>query len=224
VSPLLHVNHLTKSFKVENTEKEVLKGIDFSLNESSILSIMGPSGGGKSTFLKILAGIIYPAKGDILFKGESIQKLGSQYTSQISFIFQDYKLIPHLTVFENVALALRLKGIEGWRERALDALEYMQILHLKESTPLLLSGGESQRVGIARAICVRPSIIFADEPTGNLDRKTGHDIIRVFHDIKKQFNTSFVVVTHDFQMKEYSDETRYLIGGFLLEKDPYEND
>lgn len=226
---LLKVNGIKKSFKINPLHnqnvftKNILNGICFDLKEQEILTIMGPSGGGKSTFLKILAGIIEPNEGSIEFLDKPINIHKKEYLSQISFIFQDYKLIAHLNVFENVALVLRLRGVKNWEEEATKALEFMKIIHLRDSYPPLLSGGESQRVGIARAICIHPKIVFADEPTGNLDRKIGASIIDVFQDIKNRFKTSFVIVTHDLKIQEAATTKKYLFDGLLFDKDPYED-
>lgn len=215
---MLKVENINKSFNVKGGSKKVLQDVSFYVNSSEIITIMGPSGGGKSTFLKILAGIIPPDNGRIYFNNNDISKNLGLYTSHISFIFQDYKLIPHLNVLENVTLALRLRGFSDWKKRASEALEFNQIEYLAHSYPPQLSGGESQRVGIARAISIRPDIIFADEPTGNLDDETGNTIISVFKDIKKIFGTSFVIVTHDKDMQKHSDREYLLNYGNLTER------
>lgn len=200
-------------------KKTVLKGVDFSLSPGEFVCLTGRSGGGKTTLIKILSGILSPSSGEIFYREK---KLGffnkGAFRKSFSFVFQDYKLIPHLTVFENVSLPLRLKNLPDLKAKTLEALDFCGIAPLSRRYPYQLSGGESQRASIARALTVKPEIIFADEPTGNLDQETEREILSVFQRLHQKFQISFVVVTHEPEIREMADRIYEICGGELFER------
>jgi ABC-type lipoprotein export system ATPase subunit len=215
---ILEAVNIRKSYRVGFLKhREILKGVDFSVEQGEFACLMGRSGGGKTTFLKILAGILPPSKGKLYFHEKKVGFFKSFYTKKIAFIFQDYKLIPHLNVFENVSLPLRIRNIPDWKEKVNRYLDFTGIRHLSKQYPYQLSGGEAQRTSIARALSVEPEIIFADEPTGNLDQKTEKEILEVFEKIHKDLKKTFILVTHEPDLIRLSDSSYELREGKLFE-------
>ncbi|PKL13048.1 MAG: ABC transporter ATP-binding protein, partial [Spirochaetae bacterium HGW-Spirochaetae-6] len=204
--PLLKAVNLSKTFNVSfKKNRQLFEGLNFSASQGEFICLTGKSGEGKTTLLKILAGILPPSQGQVFFQGKALGWFKNFYRKNSSFIFQDYKLIPHLNIFENVSLPLRIRNCMDWSKRTRDALEFCQISHLTKRYPYQVSGGESQRASIARALSIQPKIIFADEPTGNLDSETEGDILKVFKHIHKTFNITFIVVTHEPNIIAISD-------------------
>lgn len=201
---VLEAKGLRKVFRKENTVIEVLKGIDIVIREGDFITIMGPSGAGKSTLLHILGTLDRPTEGEILFENRRIHELNDDELSmirneKIGFVFQFYHLLQDFSVLENVEMPLFIRGISK-KEAEMKAERILDLFGLterKNHRPQELSGGEQQRVAIARALICDPKVIFADEPTGNLDRKTGFDIISYFMEINERFRTTIVMVTHD---------------------------
>lgn len=201
---LLTAKGIRKVFMKDNICQEVLKGINLEVREGDLITIMGPSGAGKSTFLHILGLIDRPSQGELYYRDKDTETLGERELSilrneKIGFVFQFYHLLHDLTVKENVLLPLLIKGID--RKRASSAVEeVLELLGLRDKMrhfPSELSGGERQRVAIARAIANRPEIVLADEPTGNLDRKTGYEILDYLLSLNGEFSYALVIVTHD---------------------------
>src|SRR3954464_7339720 len=181
-----------------------LDSVDLRIDRGEMVSIVGPSGSGKSTLLNLIGGLDRPSSGEIRIDGQSIAALPDDALprlrrDKIGFIFQFFNLLPSLTCVENVALPLHLKGM-GRREidkRARELLDLVQLSHRLDHQPDELSGGERQRVAIARALAFFPPIILADEPTGNLDSRTGAEILKLIHDLHDRLNATVLIVTHD---------------------------
>ena len=199
---------------------EVLKGVDFSVDAGEVVAIMGASGAGKSTLLQILGTLLTPDSGSLTIDGTEILSLGERALSQfrnrrIGFVFQAHHLLPEFTALENVMIPALIGG-ESTAEARKRALELLQTVGLAERTghkPSELSGGEQQRVAIARALVNRPAILFADEPTGNLDTRTKEEIHRLFFDLRKKMNQTIVIVTHDAGLAALCDRTCTLRDG-----------
>jgi lipoprotein-releasing system ATP-binding protein len=220
---IVEARGLKKVFRKNNTSIEVLKGIDLSIEEGELITIMGPSGAGKSTLLHILGTLDRPTEGEVLFEKRKISEIREDELSlirneKIGFVFQFYHLLEDFTVFENVAMPLLIRGIkrketEGKVEKLLSLFE---LIHRKDHKPQELSGGEQQRVAIARALICEPRIIFADEPTGNLDRKTGAKVIEYLREINEKFGTTIVIVTHDPDIGKVGERRFKMVDGELF--------
>lgn len=221
---MLHVKNLTKSFEASHGTVRALDNVNFKVETGQFASIIGKSGSGKSTLLSLLGALDSPTEGEILVDDTNIAKLsGSKQTTyrarKIGFVFQQYNLIPNLTAIENVMLALEYGGLTNSRERKERAAELLSSVGIEEDQqlrkPARLSGGQQQRVSIARALANRPSIILADEPTGNLDSETGKKIFKLLHDLTRKENTTIIAVTHDLDIAGKTDCTFVLKDGTL---------
>ena len=195
--------HIVKEFSVGSTTVSVLKDISLQVYQGEFVSVMGPSGSGKSTLLYILGGLETPTHGRIFIDGADISGFGDEKMSRIrrqkiGFVFQFYNLIPNLNAEENIMLPLLLDGKKaaGCRERLDQILEITGLSDRRRHTPRELSGGQQQRVAIARALFGSPEILFADEPTGNLDSKTGAEIMNLLHEINQNCGQTIIMVTH----------------------------
>ncbi|GAB6116905.1 ABC transporter ATP-binding protein [Thermoanaerobacter brockii subsp. lactiethylicus] len=209
---ILKTEKLFKEYNVEGNVTKVLNGIDLEINEGEFVSIMGPSGSGKSTLLYVLSGLEKPTSGSIFFKGEDLTLLNDDKLSKLrrrefGFIFQFYNLIPNLNVEENITLPLEFEGInrKEYKRKVDDILEKIGLTEKKQNFPYQLSGGQQQRVAIARALIIDPKIIFADEPTGNLDSKAGEEILKLLYNLSKENNKTVLMVTHDNYAASFSD-------------------
>ncbi|MGB9679655.1 MAG: ABC transporter ATP-binding protein [Thermoanaerobacteraceae bacterium] len=209
---ILKTEKLFKEYNVEGNVTKVLNGIDLEINEGEFVSIMGPSGSGKSTLLYVLSGLEKPTSGSIFFKGEDLtllndDKLSKMRRREFGFIFQFYNLIPNLNVEENITLPLELEGInrKEYNSNIDKILEKVGLIGKKQNFPYQLSGGQQQRVAIARALIIDPKIIFADEPTGNLDSKAGEEILKLLYNLSKGNNKTVLMVTHDNYAASFSD-------------------
>src|SRR5438309_10973200 len=207
---------LTRVSKIFDGKRKAtaLEHIDLHIEKGQVVSIVGPSGSGKSTLLNLIGGLDRPTSGEIEIEGEKLGELSDDDLTRvrrdkIGFVFQFFNLLPTLNALENVALPLHLrkwprKKIE---ERARELLELVQLGHRLEHLPDELSGGERQRVAIARALSVYPPILLADEPTGNLDTKTGQEILKLIHDVHQRLSCTVLIVTHDVSVAESCDRT-----------------
>ena len=192
----------------DDTSKEslvILKGIELEIKSGETLAILGASGSGKSTLLGLLAGLDHASEGQISLQGTRLDQMNEDQRADmraqhVGFIFQSFQLLPGLTALDNVLLPLELKGESQGENKAKSLLERVGLKHRLHHYPKQLSGGEQQRVAIARAFITRPTILFADEPTGNLDAKTGALIIDMLMEINREFQTTLVIVTHDEQL------------------------
>jgi len=221
---MLTVKNLTKSYEATHGTVHALDNVSFSVPAGQFASIIGKSGSGKSTLLSLLGALDTPSNGKILVDDVDIAKLsGSKQTTyrahKIGFVFQQYNLIPNLSALENVMLALEFGGLKPTQARKARAAELLKSVGLEEDEqlrkPARLSGGQQQRVSIARALANRPTIILADEPTGNLDSETGKKIFDLLHGLSRQENTTILAVTHDLDIAGKTDCTFTLKDGKL---------
>src|ERR1051326_8778626 len=210
---MISLHHVTKIFEGKR-KATALEGVDLHIEKGQVVAIVGPSGSGKSTLLNLIGGLDRPTSGDILVDGENLRELSDDDLTRvrrdkIGFVFQFFNLLPTLNCLENVALPLHLrkwprKKIE---ERAKELLDLVQLGHRMEHLPDELSGGERQRVAIARELSVYPPILLADEPTGNLDSKTGREILRLVDDVHQRLGSTVLIVTHDREVAERCSRT-----------------
>lgn len=220
---LLAAKGVTKAFGPPQAEVAALRGVDLELHESEFLSIHGPSGSGKSTLLHVLAGLTAPTSGKVVFAGQSIANLSQKELLQLrrndfGFVFQFFNLIADLSVTENIALPLMLRG-DRRAEATRKSVELGAAVGLQDRADFLvktLSGGEMQRVAIARALAPEPSVVFADEPTGNLDQATGEQILQVLSDQCADRSVALLAVTHDEKVISAADRVIELIDGQIV--------
>jgi len=210
VETVVQVDSLFKSFKLGSIDVEVLKDINLTINKGEFVSIMGPSGSGKSTLLYLLGGLDKPTSGTIKINGKELSVLkdieeSRMRRSDIGFVFQFYNLIPNLNVEENIMLPILLDGkkMKDYRKNLDSILEVVGLTERRHHTPRELSGGQQQRVAIARALINEPDIIFADEPIGNLDSKTGTEIMELMREINRTKGKTIVQVTHSRESADY---------------------
>lgn len=209
--PIIETLDLYKTYKLGNTDIEVLKEINITVCESEFVSIMGPSGSGKSTLLYLMGGLDKPTSGSIKIAGKELASMNDKAQSimrrrNIGFVFQFYNLIPNLDIEENIMLPILLDGkrIKNYKKELDEILEIVGLSDRRHHTPRELSGGQQQRVAIARALINQPDIILADEPTGNLDSKSGTEIMELFQRINLEKGKTIVQVTHSVESAEYS--------------------
>ncbi len=211
-NPVIQVKDLYKIYRLGEERVRALNGVDFKIYKGEFCAIVGTSGSGKSTLLNMLAGLEHPTKGEIIIAGEHMEKktenqLVAFRRNHIGFIFQSYNLLPTLTAVENVALPLSFQGIDK-KTRNARAMKQLKMVglstHMKHK-PTQMSGGQQQRVGMARALVVDPEIIFADEPTGNLDSVTSEDMMALMRRVVEEKEQTLVMVTHDDHLAEYAD-------------------
>ncbi|HLB05277.1 MAG TPA: ABC transporter ATP-binding protein [Thermodesulfobacteriota bacterium] len=223
---MIEVSGLSKSYKTGNIEVIALREVSFKIESGEYISIMGPSGSGKSTLMNILGCIDTPTSGSYRLDGQEVSTLDDEglatiRNQKVGFVFQIFNLLPRLTALANVELPLVYSGIgrNERRERALKALERVGLSDRVNHKPNELSGGQSQRVAIARALVNNPSIILADEPTGNLDRATGSDIINLFQKLNSEFGVTLVIVTHDQEVGKSAGRLIELVDGQIMKDD-----
>jgi putative ABC transport system ATP-binding protein len=221
---LVEVRELTKTFRRDTQEIAVFDGLDLSVQEGEFLALMGPSGSGKSTLLNLLAGLDKPTSGTIRVGDRDVvgmkpRELGPWRSENIGYIFQLYNLIPVLTAMQNVELPLLLTKFGGRerKDRAMTALKIVGLTDRADHFPRQLSGGQEQRVGIARAIVTDPVLILADEPTGDLDAKSASEILDLLQRLNTEFGKTILMVTHDPHAAERAGRTLHLEKGVLLE-------
>lgn len=207
---MIEIKNIHKSYG----SLEVLKGIDATIEQGEVVSIIGPSGAGKTTLLQIIGTLEHADKGDVLFDGVSTRSLSERELSafrnqNIGFVFQFHQLLPEFTALENVMMPA-LIGKMSRREaeaRAKETLDYLNLADRMEHKPAEMSGGEKQRVAVARALINRPAVILADEPSGSLDTQHKEELHQLFFDLRKEFNQTFVIVTHDESLSQLTDRT-----------------
>lgn len=216
---ILEVKDIFKVYKSVNRELTVLDNINFSISKGEIVSIVGPSGSGKTTLLGLCAGLDAPTSGQITLAGEAMSSMTENEKAElrnrrIGFIFQNFQLLPTLTALENVMIPLELQGrAKGAVEKAKSLLTRVGLDGRFNHYPSQLSGGEQQRVSLARAFSNDPEILFADEPTGNLDADTGAIVEELLFDLNKEKNTTLIIVTHDMELANKTDRIIRLKGG-----------
>jgi len=207
-------------FKVYPDGTKALKGVSFSVAKGEFLGLMGPSGSGKSTLLHIIAGLEKPTTGRVFVEGIEITAMDEDQLSEfrknnIAFIFQFYYLLEDFSVLENLTIVGELAGQKEPKKKALEILEFLRLSHRKNHKPYQLSGGEQQRTAIGRALMLEPKIILADEPTGNLDLEEGKKIFELFLELRRQRGITFIIATHNQEMKNYFDRILRLKDGVL---------
>ena len=219
---ILRAEDLYHVYETEAIDGNVvaLRGIYITVNHGEVVAVVGPSGSGKSTLMKCLGGLMKSSAGDVFLEGKSIAKLDSRellYIRQrtVSFVFQDSNLLPYMNVINNVALPLKYMKVNPRqaRKEAMNLLERLGVAGRANMLPNQISGGEKQRVAVARALITKPRIILADEPTGAVDPVTSREILRLFREIIEQFNVSFLIVTHSREIAEFSDRSLELLDG-----------
>ncbi|MCK5290532.1 MAG: ABC transporter ATP-binding protein [Thermoplasmata archaeon] len=223
--PVVQARNLHKVYDTGTVKVDALRGIDLDIHQGEMVSIMGPSGCGKTTLLNCLSGIDDATEGQIIIEGQPIEGMSDNQKTEyrakrIGFIFQSYNLLPVLTAVENVELPLLLGGIrlKDARTKALEALSWVGLEKWESHRPSELSGGEQQRVAIARSLVNHPAIVFGDELTGNLDEETTHQIMELVLDLNKKNNQTFVIVTHDAAVGEMAHRVLKLRDG-IIEKE-----
>lgn len=221
---MLRVEGLSHSFKNGPETTQVLHSINFEVKRGEMVALLGSSGSGKSTLLNLMAGLMKPTEGSIYIADQDIVKLNENSLAEfrrkhIGFIFQAYELIANLTVRENVELPLIFQGIRPSerKQKSLRLLEQVGIPDKAELFPSQLSGGQQQRVSIARSLITEPSVIFADEPTGNLDTRTEEEIIAILKNLNETVDTTFIIVTHEMEVAEQTKRIITLKDGVLIE-------
>jgi putative ABC transport system ATP-binding protein len=226
--PLISLSGITKVYDSGENEVQALRGVDAGIERGEFLSIIGPSGSGKSTLMHILGCLDSPSSGEYWLDGEEIATLSGRALARIrnqkiGFVFQTFNLLPRATIWKNVELPLLYAGLgrDERRERALDALKRVGLEKRAKNRPNELSGGQRQRVAIARALVNNPSLILADEPTGNLDSKTGSDIIAIFEELSAS-NQTIVLVTHDPAIAARTGRRIQIVDGLIVDGETIE--
>lgn len=221
MAKILKINGLEKSYTSGSKQLTVLHNISFEVEKGQTFSIVGPSGSGKTTLLGLCAGLDEPNVGTVELCGYTLSTLNEDERAQlrnqeVGFIFQNFQLLPTLTALENVSVPLELQGAKDAASRAKELLEKVGLGNRIQHYPSQLSGGEQQRVALARAFSNRPSILFADEPTGNLDEETGEKVIQLLLDLNKDTGTTLVIITHDLDLAARTQQILRLKGGQIL--------
>lgn len=224
-SEMIEAKHVSKVYQMGALELEVIKDLNLTIGPGEFIAIVGPSGSGKSTVLNILGGLDTPTNGEVVVDNVNITDLNTTRLAhfrgeKIGFIFQSFNLIPVLSVYENIEYPLIMIQHLPPKERenrVLEVLKEVDMLDQKEKYPDQISGGQKQRVAIARALVTNPKIVFADEPTANLDSKTAHHIIELMHKIKQDYHTTFVFATHDEKIVSSAERLITLVDGQITE-------
>ena len=219
---MIKTSQLIKRVSTAESELEILRGIDLEIKRGETAAIVGASGSGKSTLLGLLAGLDAPSSGEITLDGTNIVNLDEDQratlrSEKVGFVFQNFQLLPALTALENVMLPLELAGIDAAREKSEEFLSRVGLAERFHHYPRTLSGGEQQRVAIARAFASQPLILFADEPTGNLDTTTGATVVELLFGLNKEEGTTLVLVTHDNTLADRCQRKFTMTAGHLEE-------
>lgn len=222
---MITVSNITKSFG----SLQVLKGIDLHIEKGKVVSIVGPSGAGKTTLLQIMGTLDKADSGEVVIDGINVSQLKekdmAKFRNQhLGFVFQFHQLLPEFTAIENVMIPALIanKPMKEAKKRAAELLEYMGLTDRADHKPSEMSGGEKQRVAVARALINNPSVVFADEPSGSLDSKNKEELHKLFFDLRDKFGQTFVIVTHDPELAKITDETIYLRDGKKVDGDSVE--
>jgi putative ABC transport system ATP-binding protein len=220
---MIAVRNLVKTIRHGAREVEIIRGVDFDVPPQQFVAIMGPSGSGKSTLLGLMAGLDAPSSGSIVIDGVDITSLNENDLAQLrgqklGFVFQSYHLIPTLTALENVLLPIEFSGgSNGAAGRAEQLLESVGLIERRDHYPVQLSGGEQQRIAIARAFVMKPSVLLADEPTGNLDSENGKHVLELLIRLNQEQGTTLVLVTHDELLASHAQRRIVLRDGRIVE-------
>jgi len=221
MTKILKINDLERTYKSGSKELTVLQNVSFEVEKGQTFSIVGPSGSGKTTLLGLAAGLDTPNAGKVELCGHDLNSLNEDdraqlRNDQVGFIFQNFQLLPTLTALENVSVPLELQGDKNATTKAKELLNKVGLGDRIHHYPSQLSGGEQQRVAVARAFSNNPSILFADEPTGNLDEETGEKIIQLLFNLNKEAGTTLVIITHDLDLAARTQQILRLKGGKIL--------
>jgi putative ABC transport system ATP-binding protein len=220
VNPILKVNRVCKAYQQGNHRVEVLEHLSMSADAGEKIAILGPSGCGKSTLLSLLAGLDKPDVGTVEIDAQDLAKMSEDArtrtrSERLGIVFQQYHLMRNLTAIENVGLPLEILGKADYADRARMALKAVGLSHRVAHFPSEMSGGECQRVAIARALVARPSVVLADEPSGNLDQKTGEEVMELLFSLCDEHNTTLILVTHNEELTKRCDRALILKNGAL---------
>lgn len=218
---IVETKNLKKYYQVGGNVVKALDGVNFCVKDQEFVAIIGKSGSGKSTLLHMLGGLDIPTEGDVLLEGKSILGLKKEQLAifrrrNIGFVFQAYNLVPDLNVYENVILPIELDGRKVDEKYVNEILELLGMSDKKNVLPGMLSGGQQQRTAIARALATKPSIILADEPTGNLDSVTSHEVLGLLKMVAKQFRQTIILITHDRDIAQLADRIVHIEDGRIV--------
>jgi ABC-type antimicrobial peptide transport system, ATPase component len=220
---VIKVHDLYKLYRLGNNAVKALDGVDFEIKAGEFCAIVGPSGSGKSTLLNMMAGLEKPTRGEVIIEGHHLEKMNENQLvklrrERVGFIFQSFNLLPTMNAIENVALPLTFRGMAKKLriKRAMLALDMVGLRQHMRHKPLQMSGGQQQRVGVARALVVNPAIIFADEPTGNLDSSTSAEVMALLQKVVYEHQKTLVMVTHDNQLAQFADRIFHIIDGKIF--------
>lgn len=221
MAQILEVNNLTKTYKSGSKELTVLSHISFEIQSGDTFSIVGPSGSGKTTLLGLCAGLDHSSSGSVTLNGNSFDKMNEDQRAAVrnkyvGFVFQNFQLLPTLTALENVMVPMELRGEKNIKSSAMELLERVGLADRHDHYPTQLSGGEQQRISIARAFSNKPKILFADEPTGNLDEETSLKVEELLFDLNKEAGTTLVLVTHDLELAGKTERIIRIKGGQVV--------
>lgn len=217
---------LKKYYRLGENTVKALDGVNLSVREREFIAVIGKSGSGKSTLLHLIGGLDIPTSGEVYVDGKKLSDMKREQLAvfrrrKVGFVFQNYNLVPDLNVYENVVLPIELDGKRIDRPFVREILELLQIADKREALPGMLSGGQQQRVAIARAVAAKPAIILADEPTGNLDTASGHDVMGLLKVAAKQFQQTVILITHDRDIAQMADRIVHIEDGRIVgAKDP----
>lgn len=222
---MLEARQLTKEYQSGDRRIAVLRDVSFTIPDGAFVAIVGPSGSGKTTLLGLLAGLDVPSHGTVVLDGDDLSRLSEDRRAQlrgakVGFVFQSFQLIPTLTALENVQVPLELRGDDGAPARARELLARVGLGERAHHFPNQLSGGEQQRVAIARAFSNAPKLLFADEPTGNLDSETGAHIVELLETLNRESGTTIVMVTHDLALARRAERIIRLADGMVTSDEP----
>lgn len=218
---IVETKGLKKYYQLGNNTVKALDGVNFTVKEREFVAIIGKSGSGKSTLLHMIGGLDVPTEGEVYVDGKKIAGMNKEQLAifrrrKVGFVFQNYNLVPDLNVYDNVVLPIELDGKHVDKEFVKKILKLLQLEEKKEALPGTLSGGQQQRVAIARAIASKPAIILADEPTGNLDTSTSHDVMGLLKVVAKQFQQTIILITHDQDIAQMADRIVVIEDGKIL--------
>lgn len=221
---ILQAQGISKTYSNGIVEVPALKTCSLDIKKGEFVAVIGRSGSGKSTLLHVLAGLDTPDQGEIMINGQDIAGMKEKDRSvfrrkNIGYVYQDYNLFPEFTAYENMVLPLKLDGREVERDTAMEMMEKLGIAECADKFPQEMSGGEQQRVSIGRALIIQPAIIFADEPSGNLDAENARNVAELLATASTEYGQSIVLVTHDRQMADYADRIVTIVDGVLQEGD-----
>lgn len=230
MSIIMETRDVKKEYRVGDSTVHAVDGISFTVEAGEWVCVYGRSGSGKSTLLNLLAGLEPPTSGEVVLRGRHMERMSEQERirfrrEHIGFVFQSYNLLPQYSALENVAMPLALRGVEKRKRDRLaqEMLEQVGLLEHAQHKPSELSGGQQQRIGIARAIITGPEIVFADEPTGNLDTRTGEEVMELLGRVFRERNTTFILVSHDPDMRRYARREIQIQDGKIQPKDLEDN-